>query len=123
MTDRKKLAAYTAASLIAVSSVASAPSTAFAESDYRTGQELLKYEDRASGSAGMASALGCAAAASWTGIFTWGIGPALAGIVCGIVGESVTRTAMRCSVDEQTRIRTGLGEGCVVVSGGIKFWF
>ena len=123
MTDRKRVLSCTTALLIAISSVASVPSTAFAENDYRKGQEMLRHEDRTAGSAGMAAGLTCAAAASWTGIFTIGIGPALAGLGCAIIAESATRTAMRCSVNEDTRIRTGLGKGCIVVAGGFRVKF
>ena len=95
-------------------------SVAFATDDYRTGQKLLQAEHTVSTATAWGSGLACAAVASWSGFFTLGIAPALAGLTCAAIAASATKTAMRCSLDKETRIRTGLGEDCIVIAVGIK---
>ena len=107
----KKLKKATVATALAAALTGSS-SVAFANNDYLTGQKLLQAEHTVSTATAWSSGLACAAGASWSGVFTWGIGPALAGLACAAIAASATKTAMRCSLDKETRIRTGLGKRC-----------
>ena len=72
---------------------------------------------------GLGAGLTCAAAVSWSGVFTFGIAPALAGIICGSIASSAVRTTMRCSTDKDTRRKLGGKDGCVVLVLGLETKF
>lgn len=93
-------------------------SVAFANDDYDhlMGRKLIQGEDKVARATSLGSGLACAAGAAWSGVFTWGIGPALAGLACAAIASTATRTAMRCSVEKEARIRAGLGEKCFEIS-------
>ena len=109
---------------VALASVLSLPSVAFAEgsqSPYLTGQKFLEREHQVASSTGAIAALTCAGLTLWAAPFTFGSAPMLAGFGCSTLATSIAQSVMRCSLDKATRVRSGLGSDCITIAFGIKW--